>query len=469
MMTRNERTYLRCLRGLTALAALFVAVAPAAAQLEERLAAMDKALEKIYDGDPVTLEQCLAVAEAGSANLGRLEEDVFNSNVDVRRAYSLWFPDLSLTYYWQRDQRTDFDVPVSTTPPVSEDVLSIFTNKGATLQSTWTVFDGLNRESSIGRAKSLREANEQNLDYQETLLVQTVSNAYVDYLRAIARVKVAEEAEELALKELERSQTYFDLGISTRSDVLQQKVLHQQTQLDTVRERNNQRNAFAVLAHAMNVPAAEPFEVVQIIADEVQMDVPELDPLLNHALAEREDIHAYQDMVQVQNKSVTQARAGFYPSLQIFGSVGITDQDSPQQLRLGAQRARTLRWGIQGRWNLFDRFLTKQQSRQAVANRRRAEYDLQQARLDTELEIVQVRNHLIEAKERYGVAKITVEQAEENLRLAQERFRVGAGTSLDVINAQVGLAQGRRDVVDAVADFLKYRNELDRAVGGSVQ
>ena len=66
------------------------------------------------------------------------------------------------------------------------------------------------------------------------------------------------------------------------------------------------------------------------------------------------------------------------------------------------------------------------------------------------------------------MATQAVEQADEELRLAQERFRVGAGTSLDVINAQVGLAQARRDVVDAQTNYAKFRRQLDRASGGAL-
>jgi outer membrane protein TolC len=82
---------------------------------------------------------------------------------------------------------------------------------------------------------------------------------------------------------------------------------------------------------------------------------------------------------------------------------------------------------------------------------------------------VSIHNNLSEAVERSQVATQTVEQAEEDLRLAQERFRVGAGTSLDVINAQVGLAQARRDVVDAQADYIKFGHQLRRASGESVR
>ena len=49
------------------------------------------------------------------------------------------------------------------------------------------------------------------------------------------------EAVELAAQELERTQTYFDLGISTKSDVLQADVRHKQTVRDLLRENTGEQ------------------------------------------------------------------------------------------------------------------------------------------------------------------------------------------------------------------------------------
>jgi outer membrane protein TolC len=151
--------------------------------------------------------------------------------------------------------------------------------------------------------------------------------------------------------------------------------------------------------------------------------------------------------------------------VEIFASASRSKSETPY--RFGAQENTSYTWGIQGQWNIFDRFQTKNRARQAVANRRKAEYDLRQKRLDIELEVVQLHNNLVEALESHEVSSVTVEQSQEDLRLAAERFRVGAGTSLDVITAQVNLAQAKRDLVDAQVNILKLRNQLERAVGGS--
>ena len=91
---------------------------------------------------------------------------------------------------------------------------------------------------------------------------------------------------------------------------------------------------------------------------------------------------------------------------------------------------------------------------QAKANARIAEYELQQAKLNVQVEIRQLHNSLVEARERAHVSQETIIQSEEELRLAQERFRVGAGTTLDIIVAQANLANSRAQEVQAMCDFL---------------
>ena len=64
-----------------------------------------------------------------------------------------------------------------------------------------------------------------------------------------------------------------------------------------------------------------------------------------------------------------------------------------------------------------------------------------------QVEIRQLHNTMVEARERANVSRETITQSEEELRLAQERFRVGAGTTLDIIVAQANLANARAQEV----------------------
>ena len=477
--------------------------APAAAQLDEKLSAVEEALTGIYDGNPVTLQECLDVALAGNPRLGTYEESVETSKVSRQRAVLWnWLPDLNASGSWSKSERTDFESPIFSIDPNptlipfpiydsngvplqiggndpyvflqsqivtgTEDATSRFESKNASLSTNLTLFSGFSRWAAMRRTKADLHADESMLEYQHALLVQDVSNRYMDLVKAKRRVEVAEEAEALALAQLERSETYFELGISTRSDVLQQKVNHQNTKLTTVRERNTLANAFVLLAHAMGIPSSRRFDIEVLAPAAEEMVVPELSPLVEQAYAQRLDLAASELNVDGRSAGVTEARSTFWPSVQAFAQYSRSSSESPQTLRLGASENDALTWGLQGRWSLWDRFATKEASRQAVAAKRRAEYDLRIAQLNVEAEVVSIHNNLVEAVEAYQVATQTVEQAEEDLRLSEERFRVGAGTSLDVINAQVGLAQARRDVVDAQIEYMKAQQQLRRATGGEI-
>jgi outer membrane protein len=61
------------------------------------------------------------------------------------------------------------------------------------------------------------------------------------------------------------------------------------------------------------------------------------------------------------------------------------------------------------------------------------------------------------------------ENASEELRLAQERFRFGAASSVEVTDAQTNLAQAERDTIDAVYNFHKALAALEALVGRPVR
>ena len=70
--------------------------------------------------------------------------------------------------------------------------------------------------------------------------------------------------------------------------------------------------------------------------------------------------------------------------------------------------------------------------------------------------------------ERLTVSRENVVRSQEDLRLAQEKFRVGAGTILDTITAESDLTLTRANEVTAIVDYLIGRANLARATGNSI-
>ncbi|MGH7451055.1 MAG: TolC family protein, partial [bacterium] len=58
-----------------------------------------------------------------------------------------------------------------------------------------------------------------------------------------------------------------------------------------------------------------------------------------------------------------------------------------------------------------------------------------------------------------------VASAQEDLRLAEERYRIGAGTLLDIINAQVNVTRSRSTLVRTKYDSMIALAQLQAIMG----
>jgi outer membrane protein len=212
----------------------------------------------------------------------------------------------------------------------------------------------------------------------------------------------------------------------------------------------------------MNRPLEDSFAVDRTVL-ETDFAVTDVAALYGEALGNRLDLQSSEKTLAARRQDVKTARGALYPRLDVFGSYNRDNNESP--FKFGSQVSEATAFGYSVSWSVFDRMQTYTGVSRAKAGARIAEYQLQQVRLNAQVEIRQLHNALVEARERAGVSRETIVQSEEGLRLAQERFRVGAGTALDVIVAQVNLASSRSQEVQAKCDFLIARASLDRALG----
>jgi outer membrane protein len=82
-----------------------------------------------------------------------------------------------------------------------------------------------------------------------------------------------------------------------------------------------------------------------------------------------------------------------------------------------------------------------------------------------ELEIQQAYSNLQQNRELIQSQEKNVEQAEEALRLARARLDAGAGTQLDVLNAQVQLLTAQSTRLQALFGYNSSLAEFDRVTG----
>lgn len=114
---------------------------------------------------------------------------------------------------------------------------------------------------------------------------------------------------------------------------------------------------------------------------------------------------------------------------------------------------------------IFTGFSRQQQIDQAAAQAADARYEVRAEELRVRQEVASAARNVDAAYRTALLQEQVRENAAEELRLAQERFRFGAASSVEVTDAQTNLAQAERDQIAAIYDFHQSLAALEALVG----
>ncbi len=292
--------------------------------------------------------------------------------------------------------------------------------------------------------------------HQEVIF--SVIEAYLNELLARESVKVAEAAVDMTKSDLARAQARQEQGVGVPSDVLSAQVQLAQAQEDLIRARNAAVLAHAALNVAMGLPEDAPTAIEGGLG-EVGFDVGDLAERQQRALSVRPDYLQADLGKQRAANGVRSARAEFLPKLEMFGS---WEQDNQTFLSRGGNN-----WtvGASLNFNLFDGGTNRARLAQSHARRRQAE--AMQARMASavRLQVHEAFLNLQTAGERVEVSREAAAQAEESLRIIQNRYEAGLTTITDLLRAETAHTSARKNFLNAIFDYRVGFAALELATG----
>jgi outer membrane protein TolC len=116
-------------------------------------------------------------------------------------------------------------------------------------------------------------------------------------------------------------------------------------------------------------------------------------------------------------------------------------------------------------WPIFNRFVREQTIVNRVSSADAAAATAADTRRQVQAAVTTQAAALEAARVRIEITRTSVEAATEDLRVVQERYRVGAATILDVLTSQSALAQAQVDAVNARFDYLKAKAQIEALIG----
>lgn len=413
------------------------------------------------------LEKAIEIGTDVSTQVGQARQQLQVSRQNVLNRWGAFLPNLNFSgsvgkAFLGPTQSISFD---SSGRPVQSTGFS-YDSYSVGFNSSIQLFDWGANIKSLQSANASAQASEYGLQYQKDNVTARVIREYYSLVRDEYLILVQDESVRAAQRNLDQVQAFFAIGSNTKADVLQAQVRLGNTQLALITARNNAEISRAALATTLNLPISQPLEVDTSLA--MTPVSPDLQTEVEYMLGHRSDLLGTQKNVVAAADNLTATRNSRWPTL---GAAWNFNWNDRQFSSIENVFTKDYSWsiGLGLNWNVFDRYQTKSAILNAEAQERIAEYTYEQAKLDAVFEVKTIILTLAEAEERARVAKGTTEQGKENLRLAEERYRVGAGTILETNDAQVTLTQARADLVRALCDHRIARAALQLATGRPVK
>ncbi len=334
-----------------------------------------------------------------------------------------------------------------------------FGNFATRFGGSWNLFDSFASWHGINRAKKMTEAAGQQLDRTDQEIVFRVVRAYYQVLLAAKQLEVAEQAVKTAQAIMDRSQTRLDSGLAVQSDLLTAKVHMAARQQEAIRARNNMEMARAELNTAMGIPLDAPAQPSEVLAEHA-LPIPTLQEVERQALVNRPDLQRVQSEEAAQRQSVAMAKSAFGPRVNAFAG---WEMDNPTFVAGGGGN----NWlgGIEVQYDIF-----QGGEKRAELSRQRALEEkvvaMKQVASDgVRLDVRRAYYNLDSARQELDVARAAIAQAQESLRINQDRYDSGLTTITDLLGAEEATRRSQTDYWEAVYRFHASYADLELASG----
>ena len=366
-------------------------------------------------------------------------------------------------------------------------------------------------------ALAQREAVEADVTGAAEQLRAAVTQQYLTVLQAQARSALQDTLLITAQTQLDLARAKMAVGSGTILDVRRAEVAVGQTQVALLRARNDVQVERLRLVQQMGVAPAGPVALTTTFP--IVAPPASLDSLLDLARRQNPAILALRSRERATALSVRVARASYTPTLSVSTGIGGTSyqytdanylvsqtanglarsqagcfQQDSLRVRVGlpsancsgpgytltSDQAAAIRagngqffrysktpFGLSAQLSLpvFDNFSREERVQRAQVDRDDAVLNVRAKDLALGADVTQAYLTVTTASQTVALQEQNAAKAKEEVAFAEERYRVGASTFLDVVTSRGSYEQALIDRVNAVYEYHKAFAALENAVG----
>jgi outer membrane protein TolC len=333
-----------------------------------------------------------------------------------------------------------------------------------TIAVNQNIWSGWKNQADFSAARLANDSSFYALRQTIDKVVAETKTLFYDVIFNRALIRVREESVAVLQTQLQDQQSRFEAGTVPRFNVLQAEVALANAIPPVIQARNQLRiSQFSLVKQlGLNYPGDPSLVPIDIIG---QLDYNPIKINLGEsvfaALGRNPSLKIQRQNILIDAERLKAAMSGFQPTLN--ATAGWQTFNIP----LASQLDETVNgwfFGVTGSWNLFDGLATIGATKASRAALEQSKINYDNSVRGVELDVQRAVSNLIEAQEVIDSQRASVVQATEALRLSRERLDAGAGTQLDVLNAQVSLLQAQTTELEARYRYITALAEYNRVL-----
>ncbi|MCP5061523.1 MAG: TolC family protein [Ignavibacteriae bacterium] len=417
----------------------------------------------------LTLEEAISIALQRNSNLIKGTNLLLINKAEIKSAFGALLPDFGLSGGWSWEKRQVDEGSVSTVI-INDQLISAATEtdtRSYNLRAggSITLFNGLSNYAKISQKNKNLESAELNLEKLKQDIVYNTATFYYAVLGNKELVKVREDNVTFNQKLLETITERNKVGAIPLADVYTQQVQYGNAQLLLIQAENDYESSINSLLNYLALDIMDEYNLVDPLSQSSNLGAEnevtgDLETLVGIALNNRVDYASQKLDLEAADNGITMAKSGLFPSLSgnySFSTSGIKPDNLFDR--------RIYNVGLSLNVPIFSNWNTETGIQYANVTKLNEMEDLAVLERTIKIEVKISHLDLTASKKRLDVSSTNVTAAKENRRVNKERYNLGSGTILDVLQSNKDYTTALTENIKAKFEYKQNRDKLLNALG----
>lgn len=411
----------------------------------------------------ISLQDAIDIALENNSQLKVAQNDVELAEKQVLNEKADYLPSLDVMFSGNKSVGRNFNQDIGEI--VTETTNSFFSTADANLP----IFSGFENLHSLRSSRYDRQSTEENFQrVRENIIFNTASN-YLQFILDQHFLEIDRENLEASRQTLDQVRAQVEVGARPQVDLYNQESTVANNELSVVNSENAVQSSRLQLIQTLQIDPRKEYEfsTPEIGGQTVAAADYDLDRLVDTALENRSDLRREQLNIQSLEHQMKATRGSLFPSLSFSASIqsrysdGIPVDFQDQFFDQNINRSIGLSLNIPI-FNNLDRRTNVQSQEISYKN---AQLNLQETELQVVQEVNQAYNDYTSYIKQLQSSEKALQAAERSYVTQKERYEVGAGTLIELSDANAQYVEAQASRAQALFRVIFQQKLLDYYIG----